>query len=181
MKGHIFNLLEKFIVETAGELAYEQIYDRCEFKSNGIFIRSGNYPDADLYTIVGQTCEQLEMPIDEAMFAFGHWIFPSLLSIAPGETARYKHPKTLLMNLDDIHQIELKKIWPDAEPPSFQTEDTGSDTMTMTYDSPRELYPLVDGVLTSLSEYYGVKIDFQKTFNKKGSYQTCTYRLTFEG
>ena len=180
MKGHIFNLLEKFIVELTDEDTYEKILDSCNFESDDIFIRAGNYPDEDLAEIVQHTTERLGITIPEAHRAFGKWIFPHLVEIAPEEVSKFKHPKPLLLRLDHIHRIKLKKVWPDAKPPEFKCDDLGKGKLLMRYDSPRQMFDLVDGVLASLEDYYSVKISAEKQFIDNGDYKMCDFTIHFD-
>lgn len=180
MKGHIFNLLEQFIIEQAGDEAFEDILDACQFITTEPFIRSGTYPDEDLIELVNQTCKQLNLSPKDAHFGFGKWIFPHLTKIAPPEITTFKHPKELFLQLDHIHRVELKKIWPDAEPPRFQCIDTGANTVTMMYDSKREMTDLVEGVIESVSTNYQTPIKFEKKVHKKESHNVYEYFITFD-
>ncbi|WP_366525043.1 heme NO-binding domain-containing protein [uncultured Shewanella sp.] len=140
------------------------------------FIRSGTYPDEDLIELVNQTCKKLNLSPKDAHFSFGKWIFPHLTKIAPPEVTTFKHPKKLFLRLDHIHRVELKKIWPDAEPPRFQCIDTGPNSVTMTYDSIREMADLVEGVIESVAMNYQTAIQFEKKHIKK---KTITYMNIF--
>ena len=163
MKGHIFNLLENFIIETAGDAAFEKVYNNCKFEGEGIFIRPGNYPDADLFELVNQTVSHLEITHQQAHRSFGKWMFKHLAKLVPEPMVKVEHPKTFLMQLNQIHEVELKKLWPDAFPPRFECEDTGANTMRFTYDSPRQLFDLVDGVLEGVAEYYSAPMTWSKS------------------
>jgi len=180
MKGHIFNLLEQFIVETAGVEVYDEIHESCNFSGNGVFARPGNYPDADLRELVNKTVAQLGMTTEQAHLAFGEWIFPHLAKLVPSELVDVGHPKPFLMTLNEIHEVELKKLWSDAEPPRFHCVDTGPDSMTFTYDSPRQMFDLVDGVLESVAAYYSVPIRWEKKFHEgDAGHRICQFDLIF--
>ncbi len=180
MKGHIFNLLEEFIVEIAGAEAYESIYDACNFQGDGIFIRPGNYLDDDLNELVARTVDHLGLSVKQAHVSFGKWIFPKLCRLVPVELVNVGHPKTFLLTLAEIHEIELKKIWPDALPPGFFCEDTGSDTMRITYDSPRKMYDLVEGALQSVCDYFDVSSDWERTLlDGENGYHVAQFDMTF--
>lgn len=179
MKGHIFNLLEKFIIEVSDEMIYEEILDSCNFITQEPFVRPGTYPDEDLNELVEKTVERLGLTPKDAHFAFGKWVFPHLVKIAPPEALNHDNPKDLLLALDHIHTVELKKVIPDAQPPRFYCTDTGPDSLDMIYSSARGMFDLVDGVLASVEEYYSTKIEYIKEFDHSGDFTTCTYKLTF--
>jgi hypothetical protein len=180
MKGHIFNLLEKFIIEITDANVYESIIAECRLITKGPFIRPGKYPDEDLAEIVDKTVQYLGITVNEAHYAFGKWIFPHLLLISAPEVRELRNPKALFLQLDYIHRIELKKLWPDAEPPTFQCEDTGPAQLRMIYDSRREMFDLVDGVIASVADYYKYDISFTKSYIDQQNYRICQYDLVFQ-
>jgi hypothetical protein len=180
MKGHIFQLLEQFIEETAGPEAVEAIRGRCEFSGDGVFVRPGNYPDEDMVEYVRRTVDYLGISVADAHRAFGQWIFPHLAGLVPTEVTQRDHPIDFLLDLDRVHEVELKKLWPDARPPRFVAERTGPSTMRLRYDSPRQMFELLDGVLTSLSDYYGVELTFERQLvDGPDGYQLADYDITF--
>ncbi len=180
MKGHIFNLLETFIIEATDVATYEEIHAACSFRSDGLFLRPARYPDEDLLELVDKTVARLGMTKPEAYRAFGVWIFPHLVELVPADMVDKPHPKDFLLTLDEIHQVELKKLWPDAEPPSFRCLDTGPNRMRITYDSPRQMFDLVDGVLQSVGTYYDVPTTFTSTRRPSpAGHQIADYDLTF--
>lgn len=180
MKGHIFNLLEQFIEETAGPEALDEILAACQFTGDGIFVRPGNYPDEDLVEIVNHAVARLGITVEEAHGAFGQWIFPHLADLVPPEMTKRDHPKDFLMELDRVHEVELKKLWPDAKPPTFHCEDTGPDTMVIRYDSPREMFDLMDGVLRSVEQFYGLAMTWERRLSDgPDGHRVADYDLTF--
>lgn len=181
MKGHIFNLLEEFLIEIAGPEAYEAIYQDAKFESEGVFVTTGNYPDADLISLVNQAIEKLGITTEQAHIAFGKWMFPHLTKLVPSEVVQVEHPKDFLMKLNAIHEVELKKLWPDARPPMFNCEDTGEKSMTFVYDSPRQMFDLVEGVLQGVRDYYKVGMTWQKQkIEGQRDYPVARFDIDFE-
>lgn len=181
MKGHIFNLLEEFLIEIAGAEAYEAIYQDANFESEGVFVTTGNYPDADLIALVNQAIAKLGITTAQAHEAFGKWMFPHLTKLVPAEVVEVEHPKQFLMRLNAIHEVELKKLWPDARPPAFNCEDTGDRTMTFVYDSPRQMFDLVEGVLQGVRDYYKVNMTWTQTrVEDEKEYPIARFDIEFE-
>lgn len=180
VKGHIFNLLEQFIEETAGAETTDEILQSCQFSGDGVFVRPGNYPDEDLAEIVTHTVDRLGITTPDAHRAFGNWMFPHLAELVPAELTDRDHPKQFLMELNRVHEVELKKLWPDAKPPLFHCEDTGPTTMRIRYDSPRQMFDLLEGVLASIEQHYGVGITYERALvDGPAGYPVADYDLTF--
>ncbi|MFK7844000.1 MAG: heme NO-binding domain-containing protein [Rhodothermales bacterium] len=180
MKGHIFNLLEDFITEIAGFDAYEEILNKCQLISGEGFISPATYPDEDLVEIVAKTVEHLGITVEIAHFEFGKWIFAHLIELIPEEFTQVDHPITLLETLDHIHQVELKKLYPDADPPRFRCEKKDAQTALFYYDSLRELKHLVDGVLLGMGTFFKYDITYTREAipGERGN-TVFQYELTF--
>lgn len=179
MKGHIFNLLEEFIEEVAGIDKLEIIYERCSFDTQVGFTACENYPDEMLLEMVDHTTQVLDISIADAQFAYGKWLFPRLIALLPEQYSKFDHPSPLLALLDNIHKIELKKLYPDATPPAFDYFEVDSTHSTLTYHSTRQMYDLVSGVLQGVAEFYGVPITAKPEMVKGSPANTCVYHLHY--
>ncbi len=179
MKGHIFNLLETFIEETAGLDVLEQVLDSCSFDTSVGFIRTENYPDEMLEELVLHATEALNISIEQAHFAFGEWIFPQLAKLVPEQYTQFSHPVPMLAKLDYIHKVELKKLYPDATPPFFDYYQIDEFHGQIKYQSKRKMFDLVKGVLQGVAKYYGVEIETDLQKNYKCDESCGMFHLTF--
>jgi hypothetical protein len=160
MKGDIFNMFEDFICETWDDETYEKIYaSACpHLKNKDPYVGPGTYADEDLMTLVGVACDTGNVSQSDAVNAFGKYCFPKLLKKMPELTATYVTPKELLLSVEPIIHVEVRKLYKDTELPRFYYEDKSSDTLTMIYQSKRRLYDFVDGMIQGVSTYYQVPI-----------------------
>lgn len=178
MKGHIFNLLEEFIIETAGMENYEGILVRCSFDTSEGFINTVTYPDEQLYEIVGHTVDVLGITAKEAHMAFGKWIMPHLSRLVPPKFMDHSHPGSFLKTLDHIHKVELKKLYPDATPPVFSYSEIDDEHAVLTYISSRRLFDLVEGCLEGVSGFYNTPMSISRTM-KPDSSASCDFMITY--
>ncbi|MCB0317493.1 MAG: heme NO-binding domain-containing protein, partial [Bdellovibrionales bacterium] len=125
MKGEIFNLLEDFIVENWGVETFEKIYTEIHEKlaTKEPFVGPGTYPDSDFIKMAGKAVEILGVSLSEAVNAFGKFCFPRLAAKMPNLITPDKHPKEILLILDSIIHVEVKKVYKDSEPPKFSYKD----------------------------------------------------------
>ena len=179
MKGHIFNLLETFIEESAGIELLEDILSKCSFDTSVGFIRTENYSDAKLEELVFHATQALDISVEQAHFAFGEWIFPRLAKLVPDQYTEFTHPAPLLAKLDYIHKVELKKLYPDATPPFFDYYHIDEFHGQIKYQSKRKMFDLVEGVLQGVSKYYGVAISTQLQKSYKGDGCCAMFHLTY--
>ncbi len=161
MKGHIFQLLEEFLVETTGEADYQGLLEKCSFETDTGFIRTETYPDAHLLELVGHACEHLGLTVEQAQYAFGKWILPHLVEMLPSGADPYSSPDAFLQHIGDIHEVELKKLYPDAEPPAFVYSKSG-DQGILTYFSKRQMFALVEGCLDGVAEQWASPVSYTR-------------------
>ena len=65
--------------------------------------------------------------------------------------------------IDGHIHVEVKKLYPDAELPSFETERMGKD-MKMTYRSERKFSDLAVGLISAASEHYKTPLGIEQNF-----------------
>ena len=58
--------------------------------------------------------------------------------------------------------IEVKKLYPEAELPTFETTLFDDKHLEMIYQSKRPFAPLAEGLMQGCMEYYGETIEIQK-------------------
>ncbi|MFC3031727.1 heme NO-binding domain-containing protein [Pseudoalteromonas fenneropenaei] len=180
MKGHIFNLLEDFIIDVAGDEKLFEIFDRCSFDTSKSFVRTENYPDAQLIEIVTHAVAVLCIDVPTAQFAFGKWLYPRLIKLLPAEFTDFSHPAPVLYKLDELHKVELKKLYPDAIPPAFDYVVKDPTHAELIYCSPRRMFDLVAGVLQGMAEHYGVAIECHITRGWQNDPDKAQFALTYD-
>lgn len=179
MKGHIFNLLEDFISEIAGDEKLYAILDQCSFDTSKSFVRTENYPDEMLLELVDHAVATLGITVAQAHFAFGEWLYPKLSKLVPASMTDFSHPAPVLIRLDDIHKVELKKLYPDATPPTFSYISIDNQHAHLVYHSPRRMFDLVAGVLQGMAKHYKVGIDIQLVTPYHGDDDSACFNLRY--
>jgi hypothetical protein len=179
MKGIIFNLLENFVVETQGIEAYEQILAATELRTTEPFVGPGSYPDEDLMALVGTTVARLGIDRNEALRAFGRFCVPKLAQRFPAFMAAHRHPKAFLLTVGTVHDLEVRKLYPDATPPRFAYESPAENRLVMRYSSPRRLCAFVAGLVDGVADHFGVPIQQEQICCMAAGADCCEFQLTF--
>jgi hypothetical protein len=179
MKGIIFNLLEEFVVETHGVERYEEILAGTALRTTEPFVGPGSYPDEDLMALVGTTVSHLGIDRNAALRAFGRFCIPRLAQRFPAFMAAHQHPKAFLLTVTKLHDLEVRKLYPDATPPRFGYESPGDDRLVMRYLSPRKLCALVAGLIEGVADHYGAPIGQEQVRCMEAGADCCEFQLTF--
>ena len=182
MKGEIFNAFEKFIVSTANRDTFEEILEgvRAGLETQEPFVGPGTYPDADFFVIVRHAVAKLGLDLSAAIQAFGVFLFPELARKVPELLERHQHPKSFLLTIHDVIHMEVKKVSPGAEPPTFTYENSAPNELVMIYQSKRGLYDLVEGLIQGCCNHFDVGVTVSRYMIKLYGVDACRFELDFE-
>ena len=179
MKGSIFKHFESFVCENFGQETFEEILEGVDLITDGPFLGPDNYPDEDLLAIVGATIDKLQIPLPDALRAFGKDLFGKLAAEAPVFLENVDDLKTFLQMVDGVIHVEVKKLSPEAYLPKLECIDTGEGTMTMKYMSERQLCQLFLGLVEGAAERFSTELGWDHTACTHEGAPECTFEFNF--
>lgn len=159
MKGIVFTELLDMAEQAVGEDAMDDILDGLELESGGAYTAVGNYPCSELMQIVSAVSDHSGIPGDALQRKFGAWMHKRFLHSYP---QFFEDKATALHMLGAIEtevHVEVRKLYPDAELPRFQTEWLGQDRLRLRYASERPLVAFCHGLVEACTEHFGAKAD----------------------
>lgn len=162
MKGSIFKLFEEFVAVNHGPDAYEALLDATTLETVGPFVGPGTYPPGDLVALLSTASAHHDTSIDDLLRQFGRFAFPSLAAAVPTLMEGLDDPRSLLLGLESVIHTEVRKLYPDADPPRFTAIDRGPDQLELQYRSNLGLFSLVEGLLDGLGDWYQCPIDHER-------------------
>ena len=179
MKGVIFKHFESFVTDTFGADVYEDLLDRTELTGDGAFVGPETYPDADLFALVGTAISSLQIPLADALYAFGKYLFAKLAGQVPMFVDYDKGLKSFLLTIHSVIHVEVKKLFPGAETPHFAYEDPGDGHLVIEYTSARKLCPLFRGLIDGAAEAFGETISFEESQCMHDGAASCRFEIAF--
>lgn len=177
MKGVVFNLLESMVEEKFGLAAWDEILEKSD--SDGIYIASSTYPDAELMSIVATASEMTGIPADALVRSFGAYMAPGFKDLYPVFFDSCSGLKEFLLTVDGVIHVEVRKLYPDAGTPEFSYSDEQPDKLTMTYRSPRKLCLLAEGLIEGTAAIFDEKYTMDHTTCMHRDADHCELALTF--
>lgn len=152
MKGVVFNLLESMVEEKFGLEAWDELLQRSG--SDGVFVSTGCYSDEELTGIVVAASEMLEVPVNDLVRKFGEYMFPRFEEKNSHFFTDDMDLKSFLLTVDRVIHVEVRKLHPDANLPSFEYIDSADDELTMIYSSPRKMCMLAEGLISGAAKHF---------------------------
>lgn len=155
MKGIVFVELLKMAEEIVGEAAVDHVLDSTPLSTGGAFTAVGDYPCSDLVALVGAFSQATGVPGGELQRRFGHWMMNTFKTHYPGFFDSKPDVLAMLEAIEGEVHVEVRKIYPDAELPSFATERIAPGALRMDYRSTRPLVPFCRGLIEGCVDHFG--------------------------
>ncbi|WP_115461083.1 heme NO-binding domain-containing protein [Winogradskyella aurantiaca] len=170
MKGIIFTEFLDLVEDKFGLPMVDQIIQQSELASGGIYTSVGTYEFSEMLQLLTHLSNNTSMSIDDLLMVYAEHLFAVLINSYPHLVERYKDPMELLASIENHIHVEVQKIYPEAQLPTFDLVERQEDKMIMIYKSERALYMLGKGLMLETFKLFDtpVKIEYEK-LNEKGT------------
>lgn len=163
MKGIVFVELVAMADETFGEEVVDRVIAAADLPSGGAFTSVGNYPCEELMTLVRGFSTHSGIPGAELQRLFGHWMLHSFDRHYPQFFEGRGGSLDMLEAIEGEIHVEVRKLYPDADLPSFETTRHGPRSLDMTYRSPRPLADFCQGLIEACAQRFGETARISRT------------------
>lgn len=155
MKGIVFrefiDMVEsQFSLETA-----DAIIAASKLSTGGAYTSVGTYPHEEMVDLVTHLSQETKMPVRDLLLHFGRHLFQRFAVVHPEHVLTYRSAFELLRKLDGSIHVEVRKLYNDAELPSFTYEQLSDDSMVFIYSSHRKLADFAQGLIEGCISHFG--------------------------
>ena len=154
MKGIVFTEFLELVEDKFGLETVDEIIQKSDLESNGIYTSIGTYKFSEMLQLLQHLSAKTKISIDELLLVYGEHLFGVLRDSYPGLIEAYKDPIDLLSSIENHIHIEVKKIYPDAELPSFEIIEKTKTSLTMIYRSSRAMHHFGLGLMNKTFEHF---------------------------
>ncbi|MFK7923313.1 MAG: heme NO-binding domain-containing protein [Bacteroidia bacterium] len=162
MKGMVFTEFLEMVEDQFGyETAYK-IISEAELASGGAYTSVGTYPHQEMVALVVNLSKETDLSVPDLLVAFGRHLFTRF-------AAGYGHffngvndCFTFLLSIENYIHIEVKKLYPDAELPSFDTQLISEHELSMIYSSARGFADFAQGLIEGCIKHFGETVSIQR-------------------
>ncbi len=153
MKGIVFNVVQEVVSSAYGEEVWDSLLDAAGL--DGAYTSLGSYPDEDFHLLVAAASAALDTPPADVIRNLGRGALPLLAGRYPSLFAPYMSTRPFLLTLNDIIHPEVRKLYPGADVPEFDFDDSDPDILAIGYYSHRRLCSLAEGFIHGAADHYG--------------------------
>jgi Haem-NO-binding len=153
MKGIVFNLLQESVSRQYGDGTWDTLLDAAELE--GAYSAIGTYPDEQAFTLVGVASKTLGVSPHDVLRWFGTSAIPLLAESYPQFFAAHTNTRSFLLTLNDIIHPEVRKLYPGADVPTFEFDDSRPESLGIGYQSARKMCAFAEGLILGAAAHYG--------------------------
>ena len=177
MKGVVFSEFLEMVEQRYSLAVVDDIVQRAELPSGGVYTSVGTYPATEMVSLLSELSRSTGAPVPDLLRVFGRHLFHRFTEIYP-QLMHGSSTFSFLENVQTVIHTEVKKLYPDAELPTFECAREGDERMTMLYRSPRRLSALAEGLMLGCAEHFGEAIDVSTEDLSAGEGEIVRFTIT---
>lgn len=154
MKGIVFTEFLTLVEEQWSADMVDDIIDACDLPSGGAYTTVGTYDHTEIVNLVMELSERSNIPVDQLLQIYGKHLFGRLATLYPSFIDRSLPLLEFLEGVEHYIHVEVKKLYPDAELPSFETTRLEPHRLEMIYRSSRHLDDVCLGLMEGSLEFF---------------------------
>ena len=164
MKGVVFTEFLKMVEESHGLDMVDKIIDYSDLPSGGAYTAVGTYDHTEAVSLVSSLSAETGAPVGALLKAFGEYLFGSLARAYPVFLEGSADELDFLEKVESYIHVEVKKLYPDAELPSFScSRPNAPDELHMIYTSSRHFEDLCEGLILGSLKHFKSTATIQRS------------------
>lgn len=165
MRGIVFTEFLEFVEQQYSPEIVDDIIEASTLSTDGAYTSVGTYDCEELLQLVSALSKVTQTSLPDLICAFGQRLFKCLTSNYPQFIEDVDSCFDFLQSIHGHIHVEVYKLYPDAELPTFEYSFPQQNQMVMHYQSTRPLADLAEGLIRGSIEYFGEKIAIQRENN----------------
>jgi hypothetical protein len=164
MKGIVFTEFLDLVEDKFGLEVVDKIINASELESEGVYTSVGTYKFSEMLQLLQHLSAHTGISIDDLLLVYAEHFFSVLEDSYPGLLATYKDPIEMISSIENHIHVEVRKIYPDAELPTFEVIEKTENSLVMIYKSSRAMHHFGLGLMNKTFEHFNSTaiIDLEK-------------------
>jgi len=181
MKGIVFTEFFEMVEEKFSPAVADAMIEACDLPSGGIYTAVGTYDHEEMVQLVVQLSAATGIAVPDLLRAFGQHLFGRFFAFYPqffdGVTSSFD----FLESIENHIHVEVRKLYPDAELPSFDCDTSAPDRLSLIYRSKRPFADFAEGLIRGCIAHFGEPIDMVREDLSGGRGTSARFVLTRQG
>jgi len=162
MKGIVFSEFLAMVDERFSMEMSERLIDEVNLPSGGAYTTVGTYDAQEIVDLVAKLSELTKISVPDLLKTFGRYLFARFFKIFPQFFKDVTSTLDFLPKVESYIHLEVKKLYSDAELPSFTCVYPYPDRLEMEYRSARNLPDLAEGLILGAADHFNERIKVER-------------------
>jgi hypothetical protein len=162
MKGIVFTEFLEMVEQRFGFETADRIVSESALPSGGVYTAVGTYDHQEMVQLVGTLSSHSGIPVPELLKLYGEYLFGRFTVAYSRFFDHASDVFSFLARIEDYIHVEVKKLYPDAELPTFRVERPAPDVLELVYHSSRGLADFAEGLLKGCMRHFGEQIHLHR-------------------
>lgn len=161
MKGIVFTEFLEMVETEFGMDMVNGLLESTQLESGGVYSAVGTYHHKEMVSLVVELSNRSGMGLPDLLKAFGKYLFNTFKTSYASMFESSTDGFDFLERVDQEIHVEVLKLYPDAELPSFRTERLSDKVLQMDYRSDRSMGAVAHGLIEACGEHYNEGFDIE--------------------
>lgn len=179
MKGIVFTELLDLVEDKFGADVVDLIIEKADLPNAGAYTAVGTYDHGELIRIVQQLSAIADIPFGDLVKVFGEYLFGQLIAGHPIFLEGMANAEQMLRSVHDIIHVEVKKLYPEAELPSFAYDTHPDGRLIMHYQSSRGFADLAEGLIMGCAKHFNESAEIEREDLSGGQNTDVRFTIRF--
>lgn len=154
MKGIVFTEFLDLVEDKFGLEMVDHIITNSDLESNGIYTSVGTYSFSEMLQLLQHLSKKTGLSTDSLLLVYAEHFFGMIEKSYPGLLATYNDPIEMISSIENHIHVEVRKIYPDAELPTFEVIEKTKNSLIMIYTSSRAMHHFGLGLMNKTFEHF---------------------------
>lgn len=161
MKGIVFAEFIELVEDKFGFDMADEIIEESDLPSGGAYTSVGTYDHEEMLQLVTRLSEKTGISVEDLVKTFGEHLLVRFTEGYPGFFENVDSCFEFLDTIENRVHVEVKKLYPEAELPTFESQFDSDNRMILTYTSKRPFSALAYGLISGSATYFNETIDIE--------------------
>ena len=169
MLGMVFTEFCSMVEKEFSADMVDDIIEMSDLPSGGAYTSVGYYSHQEMLSLVSSLSHKTGIPAPELVRLFGIRLFDFFTENYPQFFVGCSGSFEFLETIDNHIHAEVRKLYPNAAPPSFEFLSEKPGVAKLIYRSNRPFADLAEGLILGCADYFGEKIALDRRLEEDGS------------
>jgi hypothetical protein len=167
MKGFIFTNFIDFVETSLGLEMVDEMITNCNLPSEGVYSSFSNYDFDELVSLLTYVSKKTNVNPEILLEKFGIFVFPYLIGKHSYIIENYDNAIDLIGGIENHIHIEVRKLYNDADLPTFRVVEKTTKKLIVIYNSSKGLTYFAIGLIKETLNHFNVNgsVTIDKSFD----------------